>query len=405
MNAIRLLLFASLTVFAIGRAAAQVDGAGTQIIIPVVASTASFTSEITLKDESGSSNSVTMQFVEAQSSSTPGVHSCTSIPLAGFGVTTVTLAASCPLAAGSHFGYVLLKSAASDNWFFAYSRTSNPQGIGFSVEGYPIGHIGGGDAFSEVGGVKSKAATGSSPAFQTNCFVATLDDPVDYEIDVDDASGSGFVSGTLAPFQMKRYLDIYTAAGAPAGDHDNTTVTFVKLDPSQFPNTLIGFCTVQDNTSFSADFRIAKTLNEADPGKFRLNCIGVSFGSAQGTCSSSLTPSAPEVPNATTKVRMITRIHAPDTVNCSIISSSANLEMRLVRDSDGAVVAGGNNATSFSYSTGKRSAIGGGFHQYYWIEVGSQTATGTFPIPYGVKCTSGNGMADPLDVKTAVDDF
>jgi len=176
MNAIRLLLFASLAVFAIGRAAAQVDGAGTQIIIPVVASTASFTSEITLKDESGSSNSVTMQFVEAQSSSTPGVHSCTSIPLAGFGVTTVTLAASCPLAAGSHFGYVLLKSAASDNWFFAYSRTSNPQGIGFSVEGYPIGHIGGGDAFSEVGGVKRKAATGSSPAFQSNCFVATLDD-------------------------------------------------------------------------------------------------------------------------------------------------------------------------------------------------------------------------------------
>jgi len=79
--------------------------------------------------------------------------------------------------------------------------------------------------------------------------------------------------------------------------------------------------------------------------------------------------------------------------------------MRLVRESDGAVVAGGNNATSFSYSTGQRSAIGGGFHQYYWIEVGSQTATGTFPIPYGVKCTSGNGMADPLDVKTAVDDF
>src|SRR4029078_8197038 len=124
--------------------------------------------------------------------------------------------------------------------------------------------------------------------------------------------------------------------GPPAGDTDNTTVPLVRLTPSQFPNTLIGFCTVQDNTSFSADFRISKTLNEADPGKFRLNCIGVSFGSGQGTCTSSLTPSAPEVPNASTKVRMITRIHAPDTVNCSIISGSANLEMRLVRDSDGA---------------------------------------------------------------------
>src|SRR5690348_248178 len=326
MNDLRLMLFASLALFAIERAAAQVAGAGTQIIVPAVAATASFSSEITLKDESGSSNSVTMQFVEALGSASPGVHACTPIPLAGFGVTTITLSANCSLSAGSHFGYVLLKSAGSDNWFFAFSRTSNPQGIGFSIEGYPIGHIGGGDPFSEVGGVKRKAATASSPAYQTNCFVATLDDPVDYEIDVDDGSGSGFVSGTLAPFQMKRYLDIYSAAGAPAGDHDNTTVTFVKLDPSQFPNTLIGFCTVQDNTSFGADFRIAKTLNEADPGKARLNCIGVSFGSGQGTCTSSLTPSAPEVPSSTTKVRMITRIHAPDTVNCSIISASANLE-------------------------------------------------------------------------------
>lgn len=211
----------------------------------------------------------------------------------------------------------------------------------------------------------------------------THSDPVNYEIDVDDAAGSGSVSGTLGPFQIERYLDIYKEAGAPADDHDNTTVTFVKLDPSQFPNTLIGFCAVQDNTSFSADFRIAKTLNEADPGKFRLNCMGVSFGSAQGTCSNSLTPSAPEVPNATTKVRMITRIHAPDTVNCSIVSGSANLEMRLVRDSDGAVVAGGSGSTSLSYSTGKRSAIGGGFHQYYWLEVGAQKRRAASRFPSG----------------------
>jgi hypothetical protein len=405
MNVLRPLLFASLALFAVDRAVAQVDAAGTELIIPDVASTVSFSTEITLKDESGGSNTVTMQFVEAQSSSSPGVKSCSSIPLGAFQVTTVTLAGNCGLVAGSHFGYVLLKASASNKWFFAYSRTSNPQGIGFSVEGYPIGHIGGGDAFSEIGGVKRKAATGSSPAYQTNCFVATLDDPVDYAIDVDDANGSGSVVGTLGAFQIERYLDIYTAAGAPAGDHDNTTVTFEKLDPSQFPNTLIGFCTVQDNTSFGADFRIAKTLNEADPGKFRLNCMGVSFGSAQGTCSSSLTPSAPEVPNATTKVRMITRIHAPDTVNCSIVSGSANLEMRLVRDSDGAVVAGGSGFTSLTYSTGKRSAIGGGFHQYYWLEVGAQNATGSFPIPFGIKCTSGNGMADPLQVQTATDDF
>ena len=405
MNAPRLLVVALLGIVATGHAFAQVAAGATQVIIPLAAQTSSFTSEITLKDESGASNSVTMQFIEAQSSSSPGVKSCSSISLAAFEVKTVTLAAQCGLATGSHFGYVLLKSGASSRWFFAYSRTSNPQGIGFSVEGYPVGHIGGGDPFSEIGGAKRKAAAGSSPAFQTNCFVATLDDPVDYAISVDDANGSGTLVGSLGAFQMQRYLDIYAAAGAPAGDHDDTTVTFEKTDANQFPNTLLGFCTVQDNTSFSADFRIAKTLNAADPGQFRLNCFGVSFGATTGSCTSSLTPSAPEVPNATTKIRMTTRIQAPDTVNCSLISASANLEMRLVRDSDGAVVAGGNNATSLSYSTGARSAIGGGFHQYYWLEVGAQSATGTFPIPFGIKCTSGNGMADPLDVQSVADDF
>ena len=101
MNALRPLLFASLAFFAIGRAAAQIAGAGTQIIIPIAASTASFSSEITLKDESGGSNSVTMQFVEALGSASPGVHACTSIPLSAFGVTTVTVAANCALGAGS----------------------------------------------------------------------------------------------------------------------------------------------------------------------------------------------------------------------------------------------------------------------------------------------------------------
>ncbi len=404
MGALRLFLMFVVALLPVGRAAAQVDGAATRMIIPLVASTPSFTSEITLKDESGTSNTVTMQFVEGQTSSSPGVKACGTIPLAAFQVTTVTLGTQCALAGpGGHFGYVLLTSSASNKWFFAYSRNSTPQGIGFSVEGYPLGHIGGGDSFSEVGGIKRKAAAGSSPAFQTNCFVATLDDPVDYAIHVDDANGSGTKTGTLAPFQLERILDIYTAAGAPAGDHDNTTVTFEKTDPSQFPNTLIAYCTVQENTSFSADFRIAKTLNEADPGKFRLNCFGVSFG--VGTCTNSLQPGAPAVPNGTTKIRMLTRIHAPDTINCSIISASTNLEMRLVRDSDGAVLAGAaGNATSIAYNTGKRSAITGGFHEYYWLEVGTQTATAT-PIPFGIQCTSGNGMADPLDVQSVADDF
>ena len=403
MQAIRQFVFASLGMLFAAHAAAQIDGAGTSIIIPLVASTASFTSEVTVKDESGTAHSVSMTFYEAQTSATPGTRTCSPISLSAFQVTTVSVAAQCALA-GNHHGFVILRDA-SDNWFFAFSRTQNPQGIGFSVEGYPLGHIGGGDPFSEVGGIKRKAASGASPAYQTNCFVVTLDDPVTYAVSVDDGNGSGTLVDSLGAFQMKRYLDIYAATGAPAGDHANTTVTFEKIDAAQFPDTLIGFCTVQDNTSFGADFRIAKTLNEADTGRLRLNCFAASFGSQTGECTSSLLPSAPAVPNATTKVRMLTLIHAPDRAACSIISASANLEMRLVRIADGAVVAGGSNATSFQYNTGKRSAIGGGFHQYYFLEVGPIANTGTFPIPFGIKCTSGNGMADPVAVQGVADDF
>lgn len=401
MNVIRLFLFASFALLIAGRAVAQIDGGGTSIIVPVVASTTSFMSEITIKDESGVTHSVSMTFYEAQTSAAPGAKTCAPISLAPFQVTTVSVATQCSLA-GNHHGFVILRDA-SDNWFFAFSRTQNPQGIGFSVEGYPIGHIGGGDPFSEIGGVKRKAATASSPAYQTNCFVATLDDPVTYAISVDDGNGSGTLVDSLGAFQMKRYVDIYDATGAPAGDHDNTTVTFEKIDAAQFPRTLIGFCTVQDNTSFGADFRIAKTLSEADNGRLRFNCFAASFGSSPGQCTSTLLPSAPEIPNGTTKLRLLTMIHAPDLVSCSIISSSSNLEMRLVRIADNVVVASGT--TSFTYNTGKRSAIGGGFHQYYFIDVGPIANTGTFPIPFGLRCSSGNGIADPFPAQFQGDDF
>ncbi|MFI4887632.1 MAG: hypothetical protein ACHP7B_02680 [Burkholderiales bacterium] len=410
MSILRIILFVLLALLSSARATAQVDGAATTILIPIVAATASFTSEIYIKDQSGTSRTVSMQFYEAIGSQTPGPKTCAAVQLAAFQTLTITIAGQCgPLAAGGHFGFVVLTDASpnKDKLFYAFSRVSNPQGIGFSAEGYPLGHIGGGETYSEVPGVKRKAATGSIPAFQTNCFVAALDDPVDYSITVDDASGSSTLSDTLLPFQMRRYLDIYTATGATAGDHDNSTVTFQKITPEQFPNTLLAFCTVQDNTSFGADFRISKNWNEADPARFRLNCFAAIYGANPGECTSTLQPSAPSVPNATTKIRLITRLYAPDTVNCSIISSrSSDLEMRLVRDSDNTVVAGGENQAAFTYTTGPRSTIGAGYHQYHWLEVGFRDGGNpTFPIPFGIRCMSGNGMMDPLPVQSVPDDF
>ena len=408
MNALRALPLLLLAAVPVERAVAQVDGAATQIIIPSAATTQSFKSEIILKDQSGTSRSISMTFYEAQTSATPGAKPCMAVALAPFETKTVTLAVQCgTLTAQSHHGFVILTDASAnrDKLFYAYSRVSNPEGIGFSVEGYPIGHLGGGESYSEVAGIKRKAATASTPAFDTNCFVATLDDAVDYAISI-DAAGAQPIVGSLAPFQMRRYLDIYASAGATPGDYENTTVTFQKIDPGQFPATLLTFCTVQDNTSFGADFRIGKNWNAADPTRFRLNCFAASYGGITGQCTTALQPSAPEVPDAVTKVRLLTRVYAPDTVNCSIISSRANeLELRLVLDFPASVVAGGSGVAAFTYVTGRRSLIGSGFHQYFFLEVGPRAGVTGYPIPFGIRCMSGNGMMDPRFVEEAVHDF
>jgi len=408
MSFTRGLLLATFAVLSIGRASAQVDGAATQMVIPIVSSSVSFVSQIVVKDQSGTSRSVTMQFFEAQTSSTPGLKACAAISLGPFETKTVTLTGQCPLAAGNHHGFVMLTDATAsrDKLFYAFTRVENPASIGFTVEGYPIGHLGGGDVDSEVAGVKRRAAAGSAPAIQTNCFVATLNDPVSYTISLDIA-GSVPISDSLGAFQMKRYLDIYALSQLPDGvDFDNTTVTFSKDDPTQFPNTLLTFCTVQDNTSFGADFRIGKNWNAADLSRFRLNCFAASFGANPGECTNTLQPSAPAV-TAGNKVRLLTRIYAPDTINCSILGTrQADLKMRLVRDfAPGGAVAGGTTS-SFTYTTGARSGIGSGYSQYYWIEVDFRAGgSAVYPIPFGVRCLAGNGMTDPRWIDSPPADF
>ena len=57
MSITRGLLLATIAVLWVGRANAQVDAAGTKILIPVVSSSVSFVSQIVVKDQSGTSPS------------------------------------------------------------------------------------------------------------------------------------------------------------------------------------------------------------------------------------------------------------------------------------------------------------------------------------------------------------
>ena len=107
-----------------------------------------------------------------------------------------------------------------------------------------------------------RGSTNPAPAFQTNCFVSAQADAVSYDIKLFDAAGTQLgstVSGSLNAFEQVRYLDMFATAAAPAAtDFENVRAEFTRT--SGGTQQMVGFCTVQDNAAFGADFRIAKAL-------------------------------------------------------------------------------------------------------------------------------------------------
>ena len=238
-------------------------GGGTTLVIPVTSQSASFVSEVTVFNPGPTLLTASVKFYEANNSSVPGSKSCNDLSVSANRSLQFQLATQCALGAGdgSRFGLIVItdKAVPPTHAFYGYSRVQNPQGIGFSVEGFPVQ-----DFNNQVGhatGLKKQAAT---PTYQTNCFVASLDQAVSYELKLfNDATGAqigGTLAGSLQPFQQIRYLDVFGSKGvnAPAGDRTNVRAQFTQASGGSA--NLIGFCTVQDNMSFGADFRIAKSF-------------------------------------------------------------------------------------------------------------------------------------------------
>ena len=172
----------------------------------------------------------------------------------------------CPaLAAGSQFGYLYTYEVDAANMpYSAYSRVSNPQGNGFSVEAFPAHTFTAAEA--TITGVRRLAAAGGAPAFQTNCFIGVLNDFTGPSNPANDFfvsvyNGEGAQVGATTSFQIEagkliRLLDVFAAVGAPAGNYDNARVRIRESGTGE-PGVM-SFCTVQDNSGFGADFRIGK---------------------------------------------------------------------------------------------------------------------------------------------------
>lgn len=407
MRIARLILAGSIVAAGIGAAQAQsTAAAGSVIVVPLVAQTVSYSTEVTVRNPNLSSPIVlSVRYYEAINAAAPGLVTCAPLLVAANEAKAFTLQDQCGVSGASHFGLLVLEDAAvqKTNVFFAYSRTQTPGGNGFSVEGFPVGAFSGAPA--EVVGLKRQTA---APTYQSNCFVGALGEALNYQITLRQGVSNGVliggaIAGTLQPFEMKRFLDVFTGpdgANAPDTDYSNVRANFSVTSGAQ---ALIGFCTVQESTFFGADFRIAKSLDASNDRERHVACIG------QDSCGTVSVIQPEQILNTGLKNIYSAIITQPDYVSCELVGPRASeLQMRLRDWSDPVTspqVAGGTNQTSFYAFTGHRNAVASGKATRWFIDVAARAPGATVPINFGITCRSGNGIEVPWFRGTAATDF
>ena len=245
-------------------AAAQTSFAsGTEVVIPTVANISVYHTQVFVRNPNPAPITLNVRYYQSIDATAPaGLRACTQVALLADQSSSFDLGAQCGLnGTDDDFGMLVLEDAAQTNEFFAYARTQTPDGIGFSVEGFPSGNFSGAPA--DVLGLRALAA---APNYRSNCFVSTLADAVtDWHLDLIQSGTEtvlGSTSGSLGPFQTTRILDVFASLGL-SGDFTNVRATFSTTDVSQ--PSFIGFCTLETSSNGSADFRVAKSMTPPPP--------------------------------------------------------------------------------------------------------------------------------------------
>ena len=386
------------------------DGYHAIQVFPIVVDSASFSQRFTFRNPYQEEVPLSATFYPAKGTAQSAPLACPGFRMQPRQQATFTsLREMCPaLAAGGAFGALVVR-ASVPYAFAAFSRVHNPAGSGFTVEAFAAHTFT--SATSVVTGLRRMAATPNSPAFQSNCFVGNLgamtptQAPQSTSVEVSVRNAAGLLVGThtvgLLPGELVRLLDVFAAVGNVVDEFNDATATFENSSGTE-PG-LLSFCTVQDNTSFGADFRI---------GKQELG-FGGSVGSQDHTTNRNL-PIYYDVedgrsrrftipPGASRNVHLLYFRH-PDVVSCDVYgvftgargSPSNGLEMRLLVEDNETfelrVIAGGDMTTYFSsLYLGDKDAHGGGANTRYFLEVESNGIAEDKYRGYHLLCFSGSG--------------
>lgn len=375
--------------------AMSIDGAGTIVVVPLFANTPSFTSEVTIFNPNGSSVDIAPNFVGMDGRVTVGRVNCTIITVPANTSVQYSLPALCPaINPGSNNGKLtLISNSAANLPFFAYARIQTLAGQGFSVEGFPIGSFEGGLAVAT--GLKRIAA---APTFQSNCAVSSMNEPVDYTLQLQTSTGlvlGNTLSGSLTANQMTAFIDIFAAVNAPPGDHTNVRALIVNSNPAPAPGSapsLLGFCTVQDNASLGADFRMAKIFNPKDESKQRANTVSLT---RLGTSF--------QFSDVNRRNTHVIYLRHPDYLSCVFATGAADVMMRLLDPQNNVMVSGATVTGFTKFPIGSsnliKSATNDGVSGRWLIEVQTLSTSTTLPASYSITCQSGNGhtMLDLID--------
>jgi hypothetical protein len=394
--------------------AQSTDGYHAIQVFPVVVDTASFVQRFNLHNNNTVAITLTPKYFPADGTTATAI-TCPTINIPALGVTNIaSLRNLCPaLPGGSQFGFVTLyQDAPGYLTYAAFSRVSNSFGAGFSVEGFPASGFTA--ARSVVTGLRRLAASGGAPAFQTNCFIGKMNEQ---EIDTGSSQVSytlvnpaGTVLGSanvnLLPGRIVRLLDVFGAVNAPAGDHNDVRMIVDELDAEDEPG-IISFCTVQDNTSFNADFRIAKQSMGTILPSILSNSRGPQdvFVGRDLLIDSDVLYRPFSIPAGAFHNTHVLYLHQPDVGQCQIFDPFTNqpalpsygLEIRAVVD--GETAAGGNNSVVVpdpaqgdgnGYFGDKNDGWQANFRVS--IEVGSNGQNAAMERPYKLRCMSGSGF-------------
>ena len=235
--------------------------------------------------------------------------------------------------------------------------------------------------------------------------MAPVGAPVATDVNLSLGDSAGVLLGqaqiSVQPGQLVRLLDVFAAAGVPAGNVDDAVATFEAFGSNA---GLLTFCTVQDNSSFGADFRIGKqefAFGGAVPGAQDWGAMRWSFNDAEEAIDNEEFGAPFAIPAGASRNIHLFYFRHPDVISCGLLDDEFNeitpaygLEMRLrVHDEDGwHVLAGGNNVIEFfNLYLGDKARHGQGANTSYQLEVESNGQNAGAIRPYVLACFSGSG--------------